>query len=139
MYDIAYVKPESLKEAVDQKNRWGKDGLLIAGGSNVLIYLKDRKINPHCFIDISELEELCQITVRDETVIIGPSVRISELEDSPQVKENAYILHQATHEFANPLIKNKATIGGNIADASPAADMAPPLLVLNAYLTLVSL
>lgn len=139
MYDIAFVKPKSLKEALEQKNKWGKGALFIAGGSNMLIYLKDRKIKPNCFIDISELEELRQISVHDETVSIGPSVRISEIEDSLQVKEDAYILHQATNEFGNPLIKNKGTIGGNIADASPAADMAPPLLVLDAYINLASI
>ena len=139
MYDISYLKPKSLKEAIEQKEKYKKDAMFIAGGSNLLVYLKDRKINLKYFIDISEIEELRQISIDDETVSIGPSVKISEIEDSIQINENAHLLHQATLEFANPLIKNKATIGGNIADASPAADMAPPLLALDACITLASI
>ena len=138
MYDITYIKPRTLQEAIEQKAEFGKDSLFIAGGSNLLVYMKDRKINPKYFIDVSELEELREITFNNKTISIGPSVKIIEIEDSNQIKKSAYLLNQATKKFANPLIKNKATIGGNIADASPAADMVPPLLALDAYLELKS-
>jgi len=138
MYDIKYEKPASLEHALALKNKWKKDGVFIAGGSNVLIYLKDKKIMPGCFIDISELEAIRQIEYEDEVIKIGPEVTIAELERSDIIQSKARLLFQASREFANPLIKNRATIGGNIADASPASDMAPPLLALDAHLTLMN-
>jgi carbon-monoxide dehydrogenase medium subunit len=71
-------------------------------------------------------------------VVVGGGVTIAELLDSPVVQEHAPILIKAAERFANPLVRNRATVGGNLAYASPAADTAPPLLVLDAEVELTS-
>jgi carbon-monoxide dehydrogenase medium subunit len=89
-------------------------------------------------LDISRLTELHGIRREDGHVVAGGGVTIAELLASPLVKEHGRTLQQAGRLFANPLIRNRATIAGNLVDASPAADTAPALLVLDAEVDLIS-
>jgi len=104
----------------------------IAGGTCLLVDLRERKRKADVLLDLSRIAELRRIETADEELIIGATVTIAELLESPAVEEHAGVLHEACKTFAAPLIRNRATIGGNLAHASPAADTAPPLLVLNA-------
>lgn len=83
-------------------------------------------------IDISRIEGLDSIRQDGEIIRIGAATRLADLVQSPIVREHAFLLSDAVNEMASLQIRNRATIGGNLCTASPAADTAPPLLVLDA-------
>lgn len=108
----------------------------LAGGTDLLVDLRERRQTPRLLVDISELEGLRGISARDGTVSIGGGVTVGELLASPLVAERAPALRQAARDFADFLTRNKATLGGNVANASPGADLVVPLLALDARLVL---
>jgi carbon-monoxide dehydrogenase medium subunit len=87
-------------------------------------------------IDIRGVAGLNGIREDGDQIVIGASTRLSEIVDSPVLREKAPVLVEAVSFMASPQVRNTATIGGNLCMASPAADTAPPLLVLNAQVTI---
>lgn len=131
------LTPASLPEALEMLS--GRlDVLPIAGGTNVVVGMRDGMYSACAFVDVSRLEELKGIRHENDHVVIGAGTTLAELLESPVIAENARPLCQAAQVFANPLVRNRATVAGNLVDASPAADTAPPLLVLDAELELAS-
>jgi len=104
---------------------------ILAGGTDLLVRLKD-EINQHDIIDISHLKELKGISIADDKIKIGALTTFSELIENEIIAENASALVQAAEIVGSPQIRNRGTIGGNIANASPAGDSIPPLLILEA-------
>jgi CO/xanthine dehydrogenase FAD-binding subunit len=132
------LMPGSLAEAL-QALKEGRDRVLpIAGGTNVVVAMREGGYRGKTLMDVSRLGELRGIQVENGTLRVGGGTTVAELLDSPLIAQHARPLHQAARVFANPLIRNRATIAGNIVDASPAADTAPPLLALEAEVELVS-
>lgn len=132
------LMPGSLAEAL-QALKESRDRVLpIAGGTNVVVSMREGGHRGKTLMDVSRLGELRGIQVEDGTVRIGGGTTVAELLDSPLIARHGRPLHQAARVFANPLIRNRATVAGNIVDASPAADTAPPLLALEAEVELVS-
>lgn len=134
------LKPATLDEALALLARHGKDARPIAGGTNVLVELRQHYAGPPILVDIGRLPELRGIALaRDAShVSVGACVTIAELLAHPLVAEHGAPLRQAAAGFASPLVRNRATVGGNLVDASPAADTAPPLLALGAEVELAS-
>lgn len=134
------LKPATLDEALALLACHGKDARAIAGGTNVLVELRQHYAGPPLLIDIGRLPELRGIGLaRDGAYVsVGAGVTIAELLLDPLVAKHGAPLHQAAREFASPLVRNRATVGGNLVDASPAADTAPPLLALGAEVELAS-
>ncbi len=131
------LQPATLDEALGVLA--GVDDVLpIAGGTNVVMAMRDGQHRGKTLMDVTRLAELRGIRLENGHVVIGGGTTAAELLDSTLIAEHARPLHQASRVFANPLIRNRATVAGNIADASPAADMVPPLLVLDAEVDLVS-
>ena len=131
------LQPATLDEALGMLA--GVDDVLpIAGGTNVVMAMRDGQHRGKTLMDVTRLAELRGIRLENGHVVIGGGTTAAELLDSTLIAEHARPLHQASRVFANPLIRNRATVAGNIADASPAADMVPPLLVLDAEVGLVS-
>ena len=138
MNQFKYISPKTIEEVLEILKQKKSEACLVAGCSNVLPYIKDKKLSAKLLLDISGIEELNYIKKSEGKLCIGAGTTISDLIDSKIIKEECNILYQAVEEFADPTIRNSATIGGNLADASPAADMAPPLLVLDAVLEVES-
>jgi len=126
-----YIKAASLHEAVEAL-RSAKGGVkLLAGGTAVLVNAREG----HPYIDMSILdiygiEELCQIEELDGWIVIGAGVTHAQIEQSLLIRERAGVLADACRTVGSPQIRNHATIGGNIANASPAADSLAALSVL---------
>lgn len=136
--DFVYEKARSIKEACELKARYKDSALFIAGGTDLLVDMRSNALVPEVLIDIADLDEIDYIIQESSQIKIGATTKISQIQKSSVVQRNAPILFKACREFANPLIKNIATLGGNLINASPSADMATPLLVLGANVVLKS-
>jgi carbon-monoxide dehydrogenase medium subunit len=129
-----YHRATTLHEALDLLDRYGSEAKLLAGGTDLIVKMRDGLIKPKHLIDISELGELKFIEEDKDTIRIGALTPLSEIETSPLVRRWAPVLCRAVEMMSCWHIKNSGTIGGNLCNASPAADTAPPLLVLGAEL-----
>lgn len=130
--------PATLEEALTILSG-AQTAVPLAGGTNLNVDMRSRRFTPPLLVNIENLQELSEIRQEDDWIVIGSTVRIGELLKSPLLSTTAPALVQAARVFANPLIRNRATIGGNLADGSPAADTAPSLLVHDAWVDLYSL
>jgi len=135
MKNFTFLRPESLGEALRAKNKGGAKAHVLAGATNLMAYIKTGIFKEGSLIDITRLSELKGAKKVGNRLVIGAGATITELLESPVVNKETPFLVDALKKFANPLIRNKATIGGNIADASPIADTAPVLLALDAVVT----
>lgn len=131
--EFDFLQPKTLSEALSML---AEDVIPIAGGTNVIADLRAEKHHPRALVDLSRLAELRGIRKENSHIVIGGGTTITELLREPLIAEHATALAQAAQVFANPLIRNRATVAGNLVDASPAADTAPPLLVLDAEVEL---
>jgi CO/xanthine dehydrogenase FAD-binding subunit len=133
-----YKIPNTIEEACDLL--WKAEGRakIIAGGTDLVIGLRNGDQNPPSIIDITRIEELRKIEEKNGAVSIGAAVTHSEIASSSLVKRYGKVLSDAASEIGSPQIRNIGTIGGNIINASPAADTIPPLMVLNAVGRVVS-
>jgi carbon-monoxide dehydrogenase medium subunit len=98
--------------------------------------MRGGKSKASTLVNVGGLDELRGIQRENGHVVVGSGVTIAELLSSDIIAEDAPVLRQAAEVFANPLVRNRATLGGNLGNASPAADTAPPLLVLEAEVEL---
>jgi CO/xanthine dehydrogenase FAD-binding subunit len=102
------------------------------------VNMRDSHLRPKTLMDLGRLEELRGVRVDDGYVVVGGGTTIAALLTDSLVAEHGAPLRQAAAALGNPLVRNRATLAGNLVDASPAADTAPPLLVLNAEVELAS-
>jgi CO/xanthine dehydrogenase FAD-binding subunit len=131
-----YYRPTALEEALDLLERLGENAVVLAGGTDLVPQIRSGAVRPEGVVDISRLGELHGLSVRGDHLHIGPLATHAELAASALVREAGPALAAACGTIAAPPIRNSATLGGNLANASPAADTAPPLLALNATLHL---
>jgi carbon-monoxide dehydrogenase medium subunit len=117
---------------LDLLDRWKGRARLVAGCTNVLPELRAKACQAKALIDLSRLGSLSYIREEKEKIRIGGLTPISELVDSGVIKKYGLVLSDAAKQLGNPLVRNRATLAGNLADASPAADTAVPLLALEA-------
>jgi len=139
MDQFEYISPKTKEEVLKILKQEKSKACIVAGCSNVLPYIKDKIISGKLLLDISGIGELNYIRKSEGNLYIGAATTISDLINSKVIREECSVLHQAAEDFADPTVRNSATIGGNLADASPAADVAPPLLVLYAVLEIESI
>ncbi len=137
MRSFEYLRPKSIDEAIKLKARFGGKASFLAGGTDLIVRLKDNEIQPEALIDLSFIKPLKEIKEVANDIVIGSLASYSDIASSLLLKRFGYILVQGALEIGAPQIRNAATIGGNIANASPAADGLPPLYALGARITLV--
>jgi carbon-monoxide dehydrogenase medium subunit len=134
MEEMGYLGAKTLKEAFGAFERTKGLVKFIAGGTNVISYMRAGTLSPKLLVDLSRLKNLSYIKETKRSVSIGALTTISELERSDIIRSVAPILTCAAQQLGSTLTRNRATLGGNLADASPAADMAPPLLALESHI-----
>lgn len=132
------LMPQTLPEALEMLAGYAPDALPVAGGTNLIPDMRGGNRAPGAVVNVAGLEELRGARRENGHIVMGSGVTIAELMDSDLIAEHAPVLEQAASVFANPLVRNRATVGGNLGNASPAADTAPPLLVLDAEVKLAS-
>jgi len=137
--EFTYHKPSTLTELLKLKAELGKDAAILAGGTDLLVDMKMGVKRPSHVIDIKGVRELHIIKYEEGLgLIIGPTVTLRELETSSILKEKFPVLWDAVRKIADVALRERATLAGNIANASPAADSAPALLIYDAKVELTS-
>jgi len=132
-----YVVPRTLPELFEAIEG-ERNSAIIAGGTDITIALKERTIAPEVVIDLGHLRgKLGGITLDKGILRIGALATFYQIETSPLVARFANALRQAAANLGTLQIRSIATLGGNLATASPAADSAPPLIALGAHVTLL--
>ncbi len=133
-----YVAPRTLAELFEAFNGHGKGFAIIAGGTDLMVALKERAVAPEAVVDLCRLRgELGGIDVSKGVLRVGALATFSQIESDPLVRRYANALRQAAANVGTLQIRSIATLGGNLATASPAADSAPPLIALGASVTLL--
>ncbi len=124
-----YYRPGNLEQCLDFLAENGRESVLLAGGTDVMVDMRAGEIDKSWIVDISRLPELWGIELQNGKLWIGAAVTLTELLNSKLLQEHGFALHTAALHFAARQIRNVATIGGNVAHCSPSADTLPPLLV----------
>jgi len=137
-FEYEYYEPRSLKEALELLDKYRDQARILAGGTDLLVKMKARLVEPRVVINVKKIDGLRYIVEDGELVRIGALTRLRDVENSELVKKYIPALHDAVKSMGSIQIRNMATIGGNLCNASPAADTAPPLLVHNAKVVLSS-
>ena len=131
------LSPASLEEALTMLAS-RRDAIPIAGGTNVVVAVREGVHWGKALVDVSRLEELRGVRRQGDEIVVGGGTTLAAILASDLIAAEGRPLHQAARAFANPLVRNRATVAGNLVDASPAADTAPALLALGADVALTS-
>ena len=132
MKHFEYFEPTNVDETLSLLNQWKGDVKIIAGGTDLIPMMRDRLVTPKRVIDINKLSELDFIKETTEGIEMGALTRLRTIETSPLIRERMPLLAEAAEQVASIQVRNVGTIAGNLVNASPAADLAPSLLVLDA-------
>lgn len=133
-----YHAPTALDVAIDLLSTYGRDAILLAGGTDILIKMKQSQVKPRHVINIKNIEELSRIEDGEKGINIGAATRLRNIVKSELIKRKLPLLNEAIRSIGSVQIRNMATIGGNLCNASPAADGSTALLALNSEAVFVS-
>ncbi len=138
MREFDLLMPKTLPDALDALAANDAAIQPLAGGTDMIVNIRARTIQPNVLVSLNDLAELRDIRRENGTIVVGGGARIADFLTHPLLLEHADIARQAAHVFANPMIRNLATVAGNLASASPAGDLSPPLLALGAEVELAN-
>ena len=127
-----FFRPETFEEALRLARTWGTDARFIAGGTDLVIQMRKGATSPAALIDIGRLPGLSEILTTIERVHIGTLVTHRQIERHHVFQAELRGLVESAAVVGGQQVRNLGTIGGNLCNASPAADLAPMLLCLNA-------
>ena len=133
---FSYYRPKDIPEALRILNSLAPDAGILAGGTDLLVNMKNKMEQPADIVSLGGIRELKGIDFTEDTIRIGSGTPVSLLARNNELNTRAPALAQAAAGLGSVQIRNRATIGGNICSARPAADLIPPLLVHDAKLSL---
>ena len=131
MKDVLYFAPTELTEALKLLAQYGEKATILAGGTDLVPRMNYYELKPEVLVYVGNLG-LDYIEQADGQLVIGAATPTAKIAASPLVAEKATALAEAARLSASPAIRTAGTIGGNLANASPAADLATPLIALGA-------
>jgi carbon-monoxide dehydrogenase medium subunit len=126
-----YVVPQSVGEAVEALSE-SPEARVIAGGTDLMVGMREGHVRPTRLVDITRIQELIGISTQNGSLRIGAATKIDEILHHPTVRSEYPALVDAGQLLGGWQIQNMATLAGNLCNASPAAEMSGPLLVLDA-------
>lgn len=129
---FVYHAPSSLADAIALLERYGDDAKLLAGGQSLIPMMRFRLAEPAHLVDITWIDGLDYVRESDGSLCIGALTREADLESAAAVVERYPILADTAAVIADPLVRNLATVGGNLAHADPANDHPATILALRA-------
>ncbi|KAA3629961.1 MAG: xanthine dehydrogenase family protein subunit M [Proteobacteria bacterium] len=132
-----YAAPTTVREAVELLARG--EATILAGGTDLMVQGESGRVRYQpLLLNVRRIAEMTGVRVEGDQLRLGALTTITELEENPLIQEHLPLLVRAADVFASPQIRNAATVGGNICNASPAGDTLVPLLVLNAEVELAA-
>jgi len=138
MKSFAYHKPQNIDDAIELLETFGKDARILAGGTDLLVRIKNRQVTPKVVVDLKGIASLsCGIVREKNTFRVGALTLMASLDSDLQINTYFPALAEAAASVGSVQIRNRATLGGNLCNASPAADTAPALLIYDASVKVV--
>ena len=128
--EFSYLRPKTSKEAVGLLNKHGDQSRLFIGGTDCFNLVRDKKIHPKYLVDLKSIKEFREIRFdAKKGLTIGAAVNLNELIDDVDVSKNYPVLVEAANEVGGYQLRNRATLVGNLCNASPCGDTIGPCLV----------
>lgn len=140
MFKYDYLRPASVKEACELLKKHGDSARVIAGGTDLLVQLRDEDekwADIKYVVDLTSIDDLRYIREDGDKIRIGVLTTHTSIVNSKLLRENVPFFSEAASTVGSPQIRNRGTIGGSIGNASPAADPVPPLVALDAVVKIV--
>ncbi|MCL6479082.1 MAG: xanthine dehydrogenase family protein subunit M [Peptococcaceae bacterium] len=135
--DFDYYAPETVQEACRLLAEFGPRAKVLSGGTDLLIKMKQELLSPEVLVSLKNINQLTDIYYeKDKGVVIGGRATHNSLVNSPVLQEKYLSICQAAHQMANNQVRNVGTIGGNVVNAVPSADLPPILIALGALVRL---
>jgi carbon-monoxide dehydrogenase medium subunit len=131
MKPFDYFSPKTLSEASEVLSKYNDDARMIAGGTDLLLKMKAGRLAPKAIINIKRIPDLRGLTFNSH-LTMGALTTLEEIKQSPIIQQHYPALSSAAATMASVQIRNLATVGGNMCNAAPSADLAPILIALNA-------
>ena len=128
-----YLRPATVGECIDYLAEWGAEASLLAGGTDLIPKVRQGKLSVATVIDLAHIPALDRVAISGEGAAIGAMRRLSALQKEDCLPSPMGVLRQCAGHVSSMQVRNAATLGGNICNASPAADTVPGLLVLGAF------
>ena len=139
MHRFDYLQPKTLKSALILLEKHGEEARAIAGGTSLLIMMRQRLLMPRVVVSLAGIPRFDRITYNAKSgLTIGAGARHRDIELSPAVRQHYPLLHETFHKVAQPRIRNMGTIGGNLAAGDPLTDPGASLIALDAEVVLTS-
>ena len=139
MIRFDYQEPTTLKKAFGLMEKHGDDARVIAGGTSLIIMMRQRLLMPKVVISLGRIPKFDRITYNSkEGLRIGAGARHRDIELSPAVKKHYPLLHETFRKVAQPRIRNMGTVGGNLAAGDPLTDPGASLIALDAEVALTN-
>lgn len=136
-FEFEYYEPRTLEEAVDILHELGDEAKVIAGGTDLLVKMKTGQVHPRVVVNIKKIPGLRYIREEGDYIRIGALTTLRDLEKHEVVMRHLPALYDAVKKMASIQVRTVATLAGNLCNASPAADTAPPLLVYDPVIVAV--
>jgi aerobic carbon-monoxide dehydrogenase medium subunit len=134
-----YLRPSSIEEACSYLAAGDGAAKILAGGTDLLVQMKNGKLKPMTLVSLRDVPGLSFCRRRDDgALMIGAATPLAELEDSDEVKEGFPALAEAAASIGSVQVRTRATVGGNLCNAAPSADLAPILIALGASATIAA-
>jgi carbon-monoxide dehydrogenase medium subunit len=127
-----YQRATSVEHAIALLTRHGPESRIVAGGHSLIPMMKLRLAQPEMLVDINDLADLATIEVRPGLLRVGALVRHNDLLDSAEVGAVCPMLHDAERVIADPVVRNRGTVGGSVCQADPSEDLSGAFCALRA-------
>ncbi|BBO86227.1 dehydrogenase [Desulfosarcina ovata subsp. sediminis] len=133
-----FHEPASIDEACEIMATFGPKAKLLAGGTDLMVNMKKKILAPENLVCLSKIESMHGIAEKGDQIVIGGRYTVAELTTDPLVEKKLGALRSGARALGSPLVRNRATIAGNIGSARPASDLPPSLIAYGATVILVS-
>ena len=131
----AYVAPQSIEEVVavlNEHNQSGQRAQILAGGTDLLVQMRSADRTPRTIVDIKKLSETNRLDIGEQEIYIGAAIASAELFENTQLKNLLPGLLEASDLIGSTQVQGRASMGGNLCNASPAGDSIPAMIAANA-------
>lgn len=137
-HDFEYEKPKSIDEVVDLLEKYKEKAKILAGGTDLVVLIRENHLHPEILIDVKGITELDKFEFKNNELFVGANITFSQLIANKDVKEKFRVLWEGAETVASIGVRNRATLTGNICSAVPSLDSAPSLFIYDAQILVKS-